>query len=317
MEEIQDKINKKRKLRPSTLKTYVFNLDKLHRKMFDKPIETISFLKNTDDVMKELSSLKQSTQKTYLASIVVALDAIGGQDTALEKYRELMIKNIKDHDKEIIEQQKSPTQAKNWTTMKNLKKINSNYFNEIKRRDILNKSDKTSKDKELLQKWLVSSLYVIDNKNPPLRNDYSPMEIVKLGEYNKLTEKEKNDSNYLVIQSRNNKFFSLGEYKTSGSYGLKKIPIGKQLNTVINKYLLAVGNQKYLLTNNKNEAMSSNGLTKFIIKTFEPSGKKISANILRHIYISEYLTGPSLKDKLDLADKMGHNTNTQEKYKKT
>ena len=46
MEEIQDKINKKRKLRPSTLKTYVFNLDKLPRKMFDKPIETISFLLN-------------------------------------------------------------------------------------------------------------------------------------------------------------------------------------------------------------------------------------------------------------------------------
>ena len=170
MEEIQDKINKKRKLRPSTLKTYVFNLDKLHRKMFDKPIETISFLKNTDAVMKELSTLKQSTQKTYLASIVVALDAIGGQDTALEKYRELMIKNIKDHDKEIIEQQKSPTQEKNWTTMKNLKKINSNYFNEIKRRDILNKSDKTSKDKELLQThrecWLMPTASSYKSSHP-------------------------------------------------------------------------------------------------------------------------------------------------------
>ena len=62
--------------------------------------------------------------------------------------------------------------------------------------------------------------------------------------------------------------------------------------------------------------MSSNGLTKYIQKVFEPTGKKISANLLRHIYISEFMTGPSLKEKEALGEKMGHNTQTQELYVK-
>ena len=52
----------------------------------------------------------------------------------------------------------------------------------LKEKKIFSKSsdELTRKDKDLLQKWLVGSLYVIDNKNPPLRLDYTPLEIVNL-----------------------------------------------------------------------------------------------------------------------------------------
>ena len=63
--------------------------------------------------------------------------------------------------------------------------------------------------------------------------------------------------------------------------------------------------------------MTPNGLTKYLNKTFEPTGKKnISSTMLRHIYISEKLGGPTLKEKKALADKMGHSVATQEIYKK-
>ena len=158
-------------------------------------------------------------------------------------------------------------------------------------------------------------MYIIDNKNPPLRNDYTPMEIVSLSQYNSLSDKELEDNNYLVIQSRNKKYFSFGEYKTSKTYGIKKIDIGSKLNSVLNIYL-KYHDSKYLLLNNRGEPMSANGLTKYIQKVFEPTGKKISANLLRHIYISEFITGPTLKEKEELGEKMGHNVATQELYKK-
>jgi len=38
--------------------------------------------------------------------------------------------------------------------------------------------------------------------------------------------------------------------------------------------------------------------------------------MLRHIFISEKIGGPTLKEKQELAEKMGHSVNQQELYKK-
>lgn len=320
MEEIGEKIMKGRNLRPSTLKTYLFNLNKLHKKMFEnKEIKDLDFLLNTDKVIDTLADLKLTTQKTYLASIVVALDAMKQKkyEKALDKYREIMIDNIKTYNDELKEQQKSETQDKNWTSMKNLKKVIKKYEKDLIEKGIFKKEKETltRKDRDLLQKWLVGSLYVIDNKNPPLRLDYTPLEIVSLKEYNNLPDKDLESKNYLVNASRNKKFFSFGEYKTKKTYGIKKIDLGSKLNTVMNLYLRLHLN-KYLILNNRDEPMSPNGLSKYITKIFEPSGKTITANLLRHIYISEFMTGPTLKEKTELSEKMGHGNTTQELYVK-
>ncbi len=320
MEELGEKIMKGRNLRPSTLKTYLFNLNKLHKKMFEnKEIKDLDFLLKTEKVIDTLADLKLTTQKTYLASIVVALDAMKEKkyEKALEKYREIMIDNIKTYNDELKEQKKSDTQDENWTSMKSLKKVVKNYEKQLIEKGVFKKEKGTlnRKEQDLLQKWLVGSLYVIDNKNPPLRLDYTPLEIVSLKEYNNLSDKELENNNYLVNASRNKKFFSFGEYKTSKTYGIKKIELGSKLNSVMNLYLRLHDN-KYLILNAKNEPMSPNGLGKYITKVFEPTGKKISANLLRHIYISEFMTGPSLKEKSELSQRMGHNTNTQELYVK-
>ncbi len=320
METIKEKILKGRNLRDSTIKTYLFNLNKLHKKMFNnEEIKDLDFLLNTDKVIDTLSDLKLTTQKTYIASIVVALDSLKEKkyEKALDKYREIMINNIKKYDNEIKEQKKSETQDKNWTSMKNLKKVVNDYQKTLKEKDIFSKNsdELTRKDKDLLQKWLVGSLYVIDNKNPPLRLDYTPLEIISLEDYNKLKDSQLQNNNYLVNVSRNHKFFSFGEYKTKKTYGIKKIDLGSRLNSVMNLYLKNHDN-KYLLLNNRDEPLSSNGLSKYITKVFEPSNKKITANLLRHIYISEFMTGPSLKEKEELGNLMSHSTTTQELYVK-
>jgi len=320
MDKLKEQISKVRNLRPSTINLYVFNINKLHKKMYEgKEMTDIKFLKNTNNVINNLADLKPTTQKTYLASIVVALDSQKEKEyeKPLDKYRELMIENIKSYNAELKEQKKSGTQDKNWTTIKALRKVITNYKKQLDTMGTFQKSKEqiSRKEKDILQKWLVGSLYIIDNKNPPLRNDYTPMEIVSLSQYNSLSDKELEDNNYLVIQSRNKKYFSFGEYKTSKTYGIKKIDIGSKLNSVLNIYL-KYHDSKYLLLNNRADPMSANGLTKYIQKVFEPTGKKISANLLRHIYISEFITGPTLKEKEELGEKMGHNVATQELYKK-
>ena len=61
--------------------------------------------------------------------------------------------------------------------------------------------------------------------------------------------------------------------------------------------------------------MSSNSLTKFLNKVFEPSGKKLSASMLRHIFITTKFP-PILDEKQEVADKMLHSVNTQTQYSK-
>ena len=62
--------------------------------------------------------------------------------------------------------------------------------------------------------------------------------------------------------------------------------------------------------------MTSNGLTKYLNKTFEPSGKNnISSSMIRHIFITDKFP-PQLKEKEEVASKMGHSVAQQELYAK-
>ena len=61
--------------------------------------------------------------------------------------------------------------------------------------------------------------------------------------------------------------------------------------------------------------MTPNQLTKYVLKVFQPSGKQIGINIIRHIVISE-LFPPKLKEKEEIAEKMAHSPAQQELYSK-
>jgi len=313
-----DDITKSRNIKPSSLKVYLFNIEKLHDKIFSKrDFNNLMWLKKREKVMKAIEDMKLSSRKTYLASIVVALSSQGEKfEKDVKYYRDEMEELAKQYNTEQEEQKKSEKEDKNWTSLSSLRKVNRNYRNELKERKVFQKEpDKiTNKEFDLLQKWVVSGLYVLDDQ-APLRNDYI-MDVIKYSDYQKLTEDEKKEKNYLVIKSRNNKFFSLGEYKTSGKYGTKEIEVGKKLNSMLNVWL-KFNTSGHLLLNSKKEPMTANGLTKYLNKTFEPSGKSnISSSLIRHIFITEKIGGPTLKEKQEIADKMGHSVNQQELYKK-
>ena len=314
IETIKKEINEKRKLRPSSLNAYASNMNKLHKLMFDKEINGLDFLKNKKKVMETIEGKKLSTRKTYLAAIVVTLMAFDKDEDLIKYYRDEMEDLAKQFNADMEEQKKSDTQDKNWVSLAALRKVMRKYRNELNEKGIFKKEadELTNKEFDLLQKWIVSSLYILD-ENPPLRNDYI-METISNKNYEKLSEEEKREKNYLVIKSRNNKMFSLGEYKTSGKYGTKTIPVGKKLNSALNIWL-KFNKTGHLLLNSKREPMTANGLTKYLQKTFSPTGKNISSSMIRHIFISDKFPAQN-KEKEEVAEKMAHSVNQQTLYSK-
>lgn len=315
LENLKSKINEKRSIRESSLNAYVFNINKLHKLMFDKEVENLKFLKDKKEVMKAIDEKKLSTRKSYLASIVVSLMAMDGDEELIKYYRNEMEDLAKKFNQEMETQRKSETQDKNWVSLDKLRKVMRKYRNELNEKKIFTKDPEslTNKEFDLLQKWVVSSLYILDD-NPPLRNDYL-MKIISQKDYDKLSDEEKKKQNYLINKSRNTKTFSLGEYKTAGKYGTKLIPVGKKLNSVLNIWL-KFNKTDDLLLNSRKQPMTSNGLTKYLNKVFEPTGKNnISSSMIRHIFITDKFP-PKLSEKQEVADKMGHSVSQQELYAK-
>ncbi len=62
--------------------------------------------------------------------------------------------------------------------------------------------------KVLLNKFLISGLYTLTE---PGRNDYAGMKIIDNKKYTKLSDEDKANGKYLVVQGRNKKKFHLGK----------------------------------------------------------------------------------------------------------
>ncbi len=302
-------------LRESSIKTYISNLTKLAREVGIKSINNLIFLQHGQNVMRAISKKKPSTQKTYLATIIVILKAIKGtKKNLIDFYTEHMNKLAEEHNKKIQSQEKSETQNENWIELPVLQKELKRQGKEITRMRLWTKEKLTPKEFDQIQKYVAGFLYIGDDENPPMRGDFHDMKIICGKGYSKLDEKELK-KNYVVKVNARKKFFSLGDYKTSGKYGLKKIDIGKDLNNVLNKWFKIVDEYGYILVNNRKQPMTANGLSKFMNRVFENTGKKIGINMLRHIYITHKYP-PQLKEKQETASKMGHSIAEQSLYSK-
>ena len=319
MDKLREEIKKGRDMTERSLAAYMRNIQKLSRAITKKDFNNLNFLKEHKKVIDFIDDFSLSSQRILLASILVALSPTGrgkykkGFDKVAEKYTNYLTTQAKAYDDGIKKQRKSDKQKGNWVTMKELEKVRRKYGAYIKRigyrqKDKEFKQGKEKRHRELIQKYLVASLYLL---NAPRRNSYANMKIIKNNDYRKLSDKDKENNNYLVIVSRNKKFFSFGDYKTKKSYGVQEIPVEKKLNSVLNLWL-NFNNSEYLLLNSRGQNMSTNGLTKFLQKTFEPTGKKISSTMIRHIFLSEKFDPEVYKEMKKTAKEMGHSVAEQQ-----
>lgn len=253
-----------------------------------------------------IASVPASVGNTALTAVIVALSPNGRgewvenslfEPTFISVGEQLSKQLAERHQRyyqELEKQKKTPAQDKNWVDFEVLVSIRK----KLKKEHLLYPNKK-----EVQQKYLVACLYTL---LPPRRLEYASMTKISRANY-KTANKEKN---YIVGNKK--MFFHFGDYKTFKKYGVQRIRIPKEIAAIIRKI-----QGENMLTTQKGKVMTKNYLTKFIQKTFQDTGKKISATMLRHIYLSHtFKNDATLENKKLLARAMGHSTSQQDFYTK-
>ena len=280
-----------RKDRPNiseqSIKTYLANLKKIGVTEEDD----LHKLTKSGDILAELEILKPTMQRNILSAILVAVKAAEMPDDIYNKYKDKLADVNNNYYDQLGKNTKTATMEKNWTTMAVLKGIAKKLL----------KSG-------VSQNALIAALYTYQ---PPVRLDYYKMKIVK--------PKDSMDErmNYLVVHNRNKKVFVFRDYKTAGKYSEVKIPVSKELNTVLNKFLKAHPDRTYLLEKKRTmEPLTRNSMGKMLPEVFEQSGKHVTLNLIRHMYVSENINLDRIKREKELAKQMMHSSGEQQTYAK-
>lgn len=303
MEKITDKINAKRDIKKSTVNNYLRNIRLLAQRTTGAEFKNIDFLKDFTKVKNELKNISLSTQKTYLASIIVVMDALDADETLLNKYKVLLQDTKSVYNEDLKGREKTAKETGQWVNIKDLEKVLKKLGKEVRDRNIGKKETLTRSDMKLLQKLVVASLYLLDND--PRRNVYATMDIVKS------TDDIEKDKNYLVVKGRNKKWFMIQDQKSKKFKVPQKIPVNTKLNKILNLWL-KYNTSKHLILNSKGNKMNTNQLTKYLNTIFSGTGKKISTTMIRKIFLSNEF-GATLTRMEKTAENMGHTTKTAQK----
>lgn len=326
MDKLFHNINTHRDLSPSTFKNYVRSLNKISAHCECVGSE---FIGQWEKVLNHITDAP--TKKPYKLNIlncyIVAMDSFikeeleefgslsSNVEVGLRKCRKFQADLKQELDINKFSELKNEKENKNWVSFEELEKSIGLNFKALK--DILKRTNLDHKAIHQVQKWVISALYASGKENPPMRLDFNNMIIINQKEYDKLDDPSKN---YLVIKSLRTKHFVLNEYKTFKKYGTKTIKLGVNLNKTINKYMKIRADHfiktDLLLFNNKYEPLSESLLSGYVGEAFAHTNKKINANLIRHIFITDIALHCSLAERNEIAKKMLHNLEQQLCYNK-
>ena len=303
-ENLAETIKKSRpNAKDSTIKMYVSNLMKL-MKLFEK--ENLKFLNKPQDISDKLSDLHYTTQRNYYNAIIVYLMSIEEDDETLKEYNDLRDDLNKKYEDEQATGTISDKQKDNFVDISEVNKMIEKMGEEIKSKGIKKKEDLTAKDKALLQVYIIYNIYT----RIPLRNDISGMEVINKRAYNKLSESEKKEKNFLVI-NKNKMFFVINKFKTQSKYQELNIDIPKDLEKLLRLYI-RINGMGVLFKSSTGKPLSRNALSQLLIKTSKKyMGKSISTTMLRKIYLSSKYA--KVKEEMEKdAHAMGHSVGMQQ-----
>ncbi len=291
-----------RKLRETSVRAYMICLKKLNKNV--EP-ETLEFLKNFDDVFHFIKRYKPTTQRSYMIAVNQALKSVNDWDELKDIYEAKLECLEYEHQERNASYDKTEEEAKNWTTLEELKLIADYWVDMID--EIQYSPRQFIKIYDVYKCAIVSLLYT---EHPAIRLDYATMEICY---------EEKNiepKKNYLLIED-GCKHFVLQHYKTSSKHHEKVWEPTPRLSAIIDKWL-EINKSGYFLPNrNMDRPMTTNALGKMITRVFESIDKKITVNTIRHIWISENVDTTAIDKHDELAGAMCHTGGTQKTYIRT
>ena len=273
-------------LKPKSLVSYVSTLSNIPKKMgYEEP--GIEFFSDyVDEILEYLDDKNPSQRKSVLSPLVVLTD--------LDKYKELMSTDIQKHDEHEDKQIMNPKQEKNWISWPDI----VSFYEALK-----NKAKYSMKTKEnnmtLLKQYVLTSMYI----------HFPPRRIMDYASF-KIRNYDANADNYVNLKKG---VMVFNKYKTFSKYGRQEFKIDKTLKGILSAWG-KINDTDYLLLEEK----TIQQVTQMLQKTFGPTGKSVSANQLRHSYITDHYGSltemPSIIEMEELSLMMGHSTSVAMRY---
>lgn len=304
-----DAIKKARpNLKDSSINIYVRNLNKL-KKIFNE--NDYKFLENYEDVEKILENLSYLTVRNYYNAIIVLITALNGFDDELvDQYTVMRDELNEKYNKENTETNKiSSKQEQNFITYNEVVDMLNKMADDLRILKIKQKKDIGVKERTLLQIFVIFNIYL----HIPLRNDVVDLIKIQKREFNKLTDDDKKQNNYIVFEN-NNMFFSIGKYKTDKTYSTKIIEIPKELQKVIRfwKRISVFNDSEYLFLSATGKKLTRNELSQLMIrfsKLYLNDKAQLSTTMMAKIVMSHHL-GELKKKQEEMSKQRGTSINT-------
>ena len=263
-------------LSDSSITTYHSILKNLHKNVFGGEMDIANFSK-TEPILKYLKDAPASRRKTILSALVIMTDE--------KKYRDQMLDDIKEYNKDTSTHEKSDKEKQNWIDSAEVAEIYGRLKSNV---DLLyKKATLTPSDLQTIQSYIIVSLLGGIFVPPRRSKDLVDWKVANL---------DRDKDNYL---DKNTIHFN--SYKTAKTYGEQTMVIPIQLKNILNKWI-KINPTDYLLFDSNRNPLTSVKLNQRLNKIF--GGKKISTNQLR----KTYLTGKyaeTAKQQKEMAKDMG------------
>jgi hypothetical protein len=260
MEHIKKYIAEKRpSLSKSSLTTYGSILKNLYAKIWGEGLADLSKFDDSDKVLEFLKDMPPNRRKTILSSLVIITDK--------KPYRDLMLADVRDYNKEIDKQEKTDAQDASWINGNDVKVV----YDDLKRTAELlyKKKTLTPSDLQQIQNYIIVAVLGGIYCPPRRSKDFVDFKITSI-------DKEKDnflDKNKMVFNS----------YKTAKTYGQQVVDIPTQLKNILAKWI-KVNPTPYLLFDANMGQLSSVKLNQRLNKIFD---KKVGVNQLRHTFLTD------------------------------
>ena len=292
MDKIKDYIHSKRPtLSKSSITTYASILKNLYLKVFKDDDMDLGKFDNSEPVLTFLKDMPPNRRKTILSALVIITDK--------KPYRDLMAEDVRDYNKDIHKQEKTPQQEASWVETNQVKEV----CDDLKKgADMLYKKKQlSSADLQQIQNFIIMCVLGGSYISPRRSKDYVDFKIRNV-------DKEKD--NYIEKGK-----FIFNSYKTAKTYGKQEVEIPTQLRNIVNKWI-KTNPTDYLLFDANGGKLSAVKLNQRINKIFD--GRKVSVNQLRHTFLTDKF-GDTIAKKQQVADTMedmGSSSNMLDTYVK-
>jgi hypothetical protein len=278
MDKLRNYIHTKRSsLSASSITTYASILKNLYHRVFADDSEMdFSKFDDTEKILNHLKDMPPNRRKTILSSLVIVTDK--------KPYRDLMLEDVRDYNKEIHKQEKTPEQKESWVTTNQVKEI----WEQLKKDATLlyKKQSLKPADLQQIQSFIIISLLGGLFIPPRRAKDYVDFCILDI---------DKNKDNYL---EKNKMYFN--SYKTAKTYGQQVVELPKPLQSILKKWF-SINPTRWLLFDANMNQLSSVKLNQRLNKIFDE--KKVGVNQLRHTYLTNKF-GHTIEQKNSIANTM-------------